>query len=40
MNQDKYYDKIIYVGDGGNDYCPLLKLSDNDMVFVRSNYRL
>ncbi len=32
--------RIIYVGDGGNDFCPLLMLSQKDLVFVRKGYRL
>jgi len=26
---------IIYIGDGGNDFCPSSKLTQNDYVFVR-----
>lgn len=26
---------IIYIGDGGNDFCPSTKLTENDYVFVR-----
>ncbi|KAN0064618.1 hypothetical protein ACQY0O_002247 [Thecaphora frezii] len=29
------FDRIIYVGDGGNDYCPLLRLGNNDLALVR-----
>lgn len=29
------FDRIIYVGDGGNDYCPVLRLGANDVAFVR-----
>ncbi|WFD00861.1 pyridoxal phosphatase [Malassezia yamatoensis] len=29
------YERIIYVGDGGNDYCPVLRLNKNDMALVR-----
>ena len=29
------YDRIIYVGDGGNDFCPVLRLGSQDLAFVR-----
>ncbi|EPQ29326.1 uncharacterized protein PFL1_03081 [Pseudozyma flocculosa PF-1] len=29
------FDRIIYVGDGGNDYCPVLRLGANDLALVR-----
>ena len=25
----------MYVGDGGNDYCPILRLGPNDVALVR-----
>lgn len=31
------YERIIYVGDGGNDYCPVKRLGPNDIAFVRRN---
>lgn len=34
------YDKIIYVGDGNNDLCPVLRLSENDVAFARKDYKL
>ncbi|PBK91489.1 hypothetical protein ARMGADRAFT_968170 [Armillaria gallica] len=30
------YDQIIYVGDGSNDFCPILRLRSQDMVLCRS----
>ncbi|GAV80258.1 Put_Phosphatase domain-containing protein [Cephalotus follicularis] len=30
--------KIIYVGDGSNDYCPCLKLAEGDYVMPRKNF--
>jgi hypothetical protein len=39
-NQIEKVMRIIYVGDGGNDYCPLLMLKPEDMVFVRKDFRL
>ncbi|KAI0268767.1 phosphatase phospho-type [Gloeopeniophorella convolvens] len=29
------YDRIIYVGDGSNDFCPVLRLRSQDMVLCR-----
>jgi pyridoxal phosphate phosphatase PHOSPHO2 len=29
------YDRIIYVGDGSNDFCPAVKLRSQDMVLCR-----
>ncbi|KAI0256282.1 putative phosphatase-domain-containing protein [Lactifluus subvellereus] len=29
------YDRIIYVGDGSNDFCPILRLRSQDMVLCR-----
>ncbi|GAC71329.1 hypothetical protein PANT_2d00058 [Moesziomyces antarcticus T-34] len=29
------FDRIIYVGDGGNDYCPVKRLRTSDLAFVR-----
>jgi len=31
------YDRIIYVGDGSNDFCPILRLRSQDLVLCRSN---
>ncbi|TFK44376.1 phosphatase phospho-type [Crucibulum laeve] len=31
------YDRIIYVGDGSNDFCPILRLRSQDAVFCRSH---
>ncbi|KAI3623693.1 hypothetical protein CBS14141_003392 [Malassezia furfur] len=32
---DEHYERIVYVGDGGNDYCPILRLGPNDVALVR-----
>lgn len=38
------FDKIIYVGDGGNDYCPVLRLRryvhqiSNDPIYLRTPF--
>lgn len=29
------YDRIIYVGDGANDFCPVLRLRSQDLVLCR-----
>lgn len=29
------FDRIIYVGDGGNDFCPVLRLKEGDLALVR-----
>jgi hypothetical protein len=32
--------RIIYVGDGANDFCPCTKLGSNDVVFCRKSFEL
>ena len=34
------YKKVVYVGDGGNDVCPSLRLSSRDTVLARDGYAL
>jgi pyridoxal phosphate phosphatase PHOSPHO2 len=34
------WDKMVYVGDGGNDYCPLLRMRKGDLACVRKGYEL
>jgi len=34
------YERVIYVGDGGADFCASLSLQQADVVFARSNYSL
>ena len=36
----KNYSFVCYAGDGGNDFCPIQKLSPNDLAFVRKGYAL
>ena len=39
--KDKKYEKIIFVCDGGNDFCPAKKLfQENDIVFPRVGHGL
>ncbi|KAJ3567578.1 hypothetical protein NP233_g6269 [Leucocoprinus birnbaumii] len=33
----KDFDRIVYVGDGSNDFCPILRLRSQDVVFCRSH---
>lgn len=33
------YDKIVYVGDGSNDFCPILRLNETDLACVREDYK-
>ncbi|PSN41934.1 putative phosphatase phospho1 [Blattella germanica] len=34
------YSKVAYVGDGKNDLCPCLRLSDKDLAFPREGFIL
>lgn len=34
------YDRVVYVGDGRNDYCPCLTLTQKDVVICREGYAL
>ncbi len=38
--QRRGYDRVLYIGDGGNDFCPATMLSAGDAVFARSGYPL
>jgi len=38
--QNLYYSHIVYVGDGHNDLCPSLRLSEKDFVFHRKGFSL
>lgn len=33
-------DKVVYVGDGGNDFCPLVRMRDGDWGLVRKGMEL
>ena len=34
------YENVLYIGDGTNDICPILKLSNKDYGCVRINYSM
>uniref|UniRef100_A0A2H8TVU7 Putative phosphatase phospho1 n=1 Tax=Melanaphis sacchari TaxID=742174 RepID=A0A2H8TVU7_9HEMI len=40
LNTNKIYNKILYFGDGRNDLCPILKLTEHDIAFPRKGYVL
>lgn len=33
------YGKVIYAGDGRNDFCPILRLGEKDVACVRDGYK-
>ncbi|KAJ8917477.1 hypothetical protein NQ315_005524 [Exocentrus adspersus] len=33
------YKRVVYCGDGINDFCPILRLSKNDLACVRHKYK-
>lgn len=33
------YDKVVYVGDGLNDFCPILRLNSSDLACCREGYK-
>eukprot|EP00088_Acartia_fossae_P018320 TRINITY_DN20585_c0_g1_i2.p1 TRINITY_DN20585_c0_g1~~TRINITY_DN20585_c0_g1_i2.p1 ORF type:complete len:274 (+),score=36.21 TRINITY_DN20585_c0_g1_i2:67-822(+) len=39
-NQSAQFPFVVYVGDGGNDFCPALRLANDDLVCVREGYSL
>ncbi|KAF3420242.1 hypothetical protein E2986_09315 [Frieseomelitta varia] len=39
-NEGVHFDRIAYVGDGKNDLCPMLRLSERDIAFPRKDYTL
>jgi pyridoxal phosphate phosphatase PHOSPHO2 len=34
------FDRIAYIGDGTNDFCPLLRLTSKDLALVRFDFGL
>lgn len=33
------YEQIVYIGDGKNDFCPILRLKPCDLACVRENFK-
>ncbi|KAF2905882.1 hypothetical protein ILUMI_00294 [Ignelater luminosus] len=33
------YQQVMYVGDGPNDFCPILRLNHGDLAFCREGYK-
>lgn len=33
------YAKTVYIGDGNNDFCPILRLKECDLACVRENFK-
>jgi pyridoxal phosphate phosphatase PHOSPHO2 len=33
-------ERIIYIGDGENDFCPLLRMREGDLALVRKGFTL
>ncbi|CAM9123873.1 unnamed protein product [Ectocarpus sp. 6 AP-2014] len=33
--EDRAFDRVIYIGDGGGDYCPALRLRPGDLLLAR-----
>jgi len=40
LKERGHFDQIVYVGDGSNDFCPILRLEEGDYVFVRRGMSL
>lgn len=40
MERKGPFERVFYTGDGGNDICPAIKLSENDVVFVRKDFAM
>ena len=34
------FERIVYIGDGGNDFCPLLRMRKGDLALVRKGFEL
>lgn len=34
------FERVFYTGDGGNDVCPVTRLSEKDVVFVRKGFAM
>ncbi|XP_050533897.1 pyridoxal phosphate phosphatase PHOSPHO2-like isoform X2 [Daktulosphaira vitifoliae] len=40
LKMNQFYKKTLYFGDGKNDFCPVVKLNKDDIVFPRYGYVL
>lgn len=40
QNDGIHYKCVVFVGDGTNDFCPALRLTENDYICPRVGYRL
>ncbi|KAL7637089.1 UNVERIFIED_CONTAM: hypothetical protein RMT77_012847 [Armadillidium vulgare] len=40
LNEGVEFPRLAYVGDGFNDFCPCLRLTENDGAFPRIDYKL
>ncbi|KAL0133328.1 hypothetical protein PUN28_000820 [Cardiocondyla obscurior] len=38
--QGEVFERVVYVGDGRNDLCPILRLSETDLACPRKDYPL
>ena len=30
------FERVVYIGDGGNDYCPVMRMQQGDVALVRT----
>ncbi|XP_006867087.1 PREDICTED: pyridoxal phosphate phosphatase PHOSPHO2 [Chrysochloris asiatica] len=40
LQQGVNYTQVVYIGDGGNDFCPVTFLKKNDVAMARKGYTL
>jgi pyridoxal phosphate phosphatase PHOSPHO2 len=40
LQQGVNYTQVVYIGDGGNDLCPVTFLKKNDVAMPRKEYTL
>jgi 2-hydroxy-3-keto-5-methylthiopentenyl-1-phosphate phosphatase len=40
-NEEKvFFERVFYCGDGDNDFCPSLRLTEKDFAFARKGFEL
>ena len=39
-SQEEVFSRVVYIGDGKNDFCPLTFLGPQDLALVRKNHSL